>query len=231
MAQRQALVRRAVTVENIGRVTYICSDKTGTITEGRLRLEHLLPARPHRRGPVALPRVASRPEARAATRWTRRSSGGRGEGDRRRSPRDARDLSLHRGPQAGDGDRTRRTMGGLLVVTKGAAEVVLAMSTPDDAESDYLARRDREARRRGPQGDRGRVPRGRRRAGIRRESRTRASSSRVCWRSRIRSAKESGRGPRLQGRRDPPHHGHRRSSDDGPRRREERRHRRREPRV
>ena len=47
MAQRQALVRRAVTVENIGRVTYICSDKTGTITEGRLRLEHLLPAGAH----------------------------------------------------------------------------------------------------------------------------------------------------------------------------------------
>jgi Ca2+-transporting ATPase len=47
MARRQALVRRAVTVENIGRVTYICSDKTGTITEGRLRLEHVLPASSH----------------------------------------------------------------------------------------------------------------------------------------------------------------------------------------
>src|SRR6516165_277241 len=46
MARRQALVRRAVTVENIGRVSSICSDKTGTITEGRLRLEHRLPAKP-----------------------------------------------------------------------------------------------------------------------------------------------------------------------------------------
>ncbi|MBK6769730.1 MAG: cation-transporting P-type ATPase [Ardenticatenales bacterium] len=44
LARRQALVRRAVTVENIGRVTCICSDKTGTITEGRLQLTHVLPA-------------------------------------------------------------------------------------------------------------------------------------------------------------------------------------------
>lgn len=44
LARRKALVRRGVSVENIGRVTCICSDKTGTITEGRLRLEHLAPA-------------------------------------------------------------------------------------------------------------------------------------------------------------------------------------------
>jgi len=37
MARRQALVRRAVSVENIGRVSVICSDKTGTLTEGQLR--------------------------------------------------------------------------------------------------------------------------------------------------------------------------------------------------
>src|SRR5688572_10047289 len=41
LSRRHALVRRAVTVENIGRVSYICSDKTGTLTEGRLRLTHL----------------------------------------------------------------------------------------------------------------------------------------------------------------------------------------------
>jgi Ca2+-transporting ATPase len=40
LAKRQALVRRAVVVENIGRVTTICSDKTGTITEGRLEVAH-----------------------------------------------------------------------------------------------------------------------------------------------------------------------------------------------
>lgn len=41
LARRHALVRRAVSVENIGRVSSICSDKTGTITEGRLQLTHI----------------------------------------------------------------------------------------------------------------------------------------------------------------------------------------------
>ncbi|PIS09980.1 MAG: haloacid dehalogenase [Bdellovibrio sp. CG10_big_fil_rev_8_21_14_0_10_47_8] len=43
LAKRKALVRRAVSVENIGRVSYICSDKTGTITAGKLQLTHLDP--------------------------------------------------------------------------------------------------------------------------------------------------------------------------------------------
>lgn len=41
LAKRRALVRRAVSVENIGRITQICTDKTGTITAGRLTLTHL----------------------------------------------------------------------------------------------------------------------------------------------------------------------------------------------
>lgn len=44
LAHRKALVRRAASVENIGRVTCICSDKTGTITRGELNLAHLEPA-------------------------------------------------------------------------------------------------------------------------------------------------------------------------------------------
>lgn len=43
LAKRKALVRRAVSVENIGRVTYICTDKTGTITDGQLKLTHFDP--------------------------------------------------------------------------------------------------------------------------------------------------------------------------------------------
>ncbi|MGE3974959.1 MAG: cation-translocating P-type ATPase [Bdellovibrionales bacterium] len=46
LAKRRALVRRAVSVENIGRVTHICTDKTGTITQGRLTLSHLDPSEP-----------------------------------------------------------------------------------------------------------------------------------------------------------------------------------------
>ncbi|MBV2134864.1 cation-transporting P-type ATPase [Pseudomonas sp. MAP12] len=44
LARHKALVRRAVAVENIGRVTCICSDKTGTLTAGSLVLSHRLAA-------------------------------------------------------------------------------------------------------------------------------------------------------------------------------------------
>ena len=44
LAQRKALVRRAVAVEDIGRVSCLCFDKTGTLTEGRLHLAHQVAA-------------------------------------------------------------------------------------------------------------------------------------------------------------------------------------------
>jgi len=44
LARRKALVRRAVAVENIGRVSCIVSDKTGTLTAGALLLTHRQPA-------------------------------------------------------------------------------------------------------------------------------------------------------------------------------------------
>ena len=44
LARRRALVRHAMAVENIGRVSIICTDKTGTITEGRLSLSSIIPA-------------------------------------------------------------------------------------------------------------------------------------------------------------------------------------------
>lgn len=44
LARKNALVRRAVAVENIGRISCIVSDKTGTITAGTLTLSDLYPA-------------------------------------------------------------------------------------------------------------------------------------------------------------------------------------------
>lgn len=64
LAHRQALVRRAVAVENIGRVTSICSDKTGTLTEGKLSLAHRVPAPgTDAESLVELAAAASRPDS------------------------------------------------------------------------------------------------------------------------------------------------------------------------
>jgi Ca2+-transporting ATPase len=123
LARRQALVRRAVVVENIGRVTCICSDKTGTLTEGRLRLAHVVPAD----GIAAEQLLAVAATASRAT-----------PGD----PVDAAILSAS-GSLPGDAvatfpfteDRRRESRairtsdGGVLCATKGAPETIMAVAS------------------------------------------------------------------------------------------------------
>ena len=127
LAQRRALVRRGVAVENIGRVSCICSDKTGTLTEGRLSLEHVLTA----------PGYESADTLRVAVRASRRESA------------DPVDLAiLERGGDVADEivatfpfaeDRRRETSirrngHGLVASVKGAPETVLALTRLSEEE-------------------------------------------------------------------------------------------------
>jgi len=132
LAKRQALVRRAVSVENIGRTSCICADKTGTITEGRLRLTHLVPAADvDERRLLALAGLASRSETgdpldRAILREVE-------AGAAASAPERLAAFPFTEG-------RKRETVivrdrdGAVRVATKGAAELILAMSTVGDAE-------------------------------------------------------------------------------------------------
>jgi len=131
LARRQALVRRAVSVENIGRVSCICSDKTGTITVGELRLTHILPP-PDLTAQrlLFLASIASRGDSGDPldTAILRETDGVRGlpvellatfpftEGRRRES-------AIVR-----DGDGT------LIAASKGATETILAMCRLDEEE-------------------------------------------------------------------------------------------------
>jgi Ca2+-transporting ATPase len=129
LAQRQALVRRAVVVENIGRVTCICSDKTGTLTEGKLELTHLF----------AHERADEAKLLRVAAGASRRETG---------DPMDVAILDAF-GARAETlaivasfpftEDRKRETGivrddGSMLAATKGAPEVVLGLCDLSDEE-------------------------------------------------------------------------------------------------
>jgi Ca2+-transporting ATPase len=141
LARRQALVRRAVAVENIGRITCICSDKTGTLTAGTLALAHVYPA----------VEGDDRELLRIAALASRRETG---------DPMDLAILASAGATAPGETlatfpfteDRRRETCilregpGKLLAATKGAPETVLAMATLDaDARGEWQRRVDQLA--------------------------------------------------------------------------------------
>lgn len=128
LARRRALVRRAVVVENIGRVTCICTDKTGTLTEGQLHLEHVVCAEGIQEGRLLqIAAAAARPESGDPLDELLHKAAGMLQGqvlatfpfteDRRR------EVSVVGGPA-----------GGATAAMKGAPETVLAMTVLDGRE-------------------------------------------------------------------------------------------------
>jgi Ca2+-transporting ATPase len=138
LARRQALVRRAVSVENIGRVSAICSDKTGTITDGVLHLTHL----------VVADGLDEEDLLRLAARAAREDSGDPLDAAIAREVRErklAPDVGAPVAVFPFTERRKRETVlmrerdGRLVAVTKGATETVLAMSA-DDAPARWAPR-------------------------------------------------------------------------------------------
>ncbi|HEY5945602.1 MAG TPA: cation-transporting P-type ATPase [Kofleriaceae bacterium] len=122
LARRKALVNRAVAVENIGRVSVICSDKTGTITEGRLRIAQIVPANGHEPA-VALAMAAA--AARLETGDPLDRAILEAAGEQRNG-----NVTLATFPFTEDRRRetvVTRSESGIVAYTKGAPETVLAM--------------------------------------------------------------------------------------------------------
>ncbi|HSK00214.1 MAG TPA: cation-transporting P-type ATPase [Kofleriaceae bacterium] len=126
LARRKALVSRAVAVENVGRVSCICSDKTGTVTEGRLRVARIVPANGHgEAAALAIAAAAARLETGDPLDRAILDAAGRGPGG---------DV-LATFPYTED--RRRETVvirgaAGIVAYTKGAPEIVLAMCSRRD---------------------------------------------------------------------------------------------------
>ena len=135
MARRGAIVRRLSAIETLGETTVICTDKTGTLTENRIRVAALRPA-------------DGRDEHELLTAAIRASTARRVDGELRGDPIETALLlaGLERGIGANgdlpgrlvhelpfDSDRRRATLvydegAGRRAYTKGAPEVVAGLS-------------------------------------------------------------------------------------------------------
>ena len=134
LARKKALVRRAVAVENIGRISCIVSDKTGTITAGTLVLAHRLPAPGHDEASVQrVARLASRADSGDPLDEALQAAGAR-EGDALRLA-DFPFTEARRHETALWSTSDHR----LLACTKGAPETVLGLcNLGDDEAADWL---------------------------------------------------------------------------------------------
>jgi len=66
LAKQQVVVKRLSSVEDLGNITLLCTDKTGTLTEGKMRIQKIVADDPLRLQQFAAATVESRSEAGAA---------------------------------------------------------------------------------------------------------------------------------------------------------------------
>lgn len=131
LAKKKALVRRAVSVENIGRITCICSDKTGTITEGMLRVGHVDPAPSTTASEVlATGAIASRAASRDPLDLAILAAAVPGE----QPPTNALATFPFTEDRRRETGVVRTPDGTIRTCTKGSPEVVLAMCDLSDVE-------------------------------------------------------------------------------------------------
>ncbi len=194
MASRGVLVRRLNAIENLGSMDVLCTDKTGTLTEGTVRLVAALGLDGAPSGPGARPRGEERRAPRGNGEPARRGDPARGA-EPAGPGREAGGDPLRLRPQAALGRRRRRARSGADLEGRGgpAARGLHGRRGRRGVRSRRAARAGRPVGEGRAARARGGGPLARRTAAVRRRRRGRAHPGRASCSSAMRRSRAWGR--------------------------------------